>query len=69
MKKKDVRILKKKTGPVCYLAESMYVDTRRHFWVIFSGFGLRVTHSPKEAKEIYRAWNASEWQKKVPNGN
>ena len=64
-KKKDVRILKQKNGPSCYLAESMYVGTRRHFWVILGSVGLRVCHSPKEAKRVYRAWNAHAWQKKV----
>jgi hypothetical protein len=65
MKKKDVRILKRKNGPSCYMAESMYVGTRRHFWVILSGFSLKVCHTPKEAKATFRSWNANAWQKKV----
>ena len=64
-KKKDVRILKQKNGPSCYLAESMYVGTRRHFWVVVSGFAVSVEHSPKKAKATWRVWNAAAWQKKV----
>lgn len=65
MKKKQARILKKKTGPKAYLAESMYVGTRRHFWAVVAGFAVSVEHSPKKAKETWRAWNAAAWQKKV----
>jgi hypothetical protein len=64
-KKKDVRILKKKIGPVAHLGESMYVGTKRHFWVVYGNVGIQVTRSPKEAKAAWRIWNAAAWQKKV----
>lgn len=67
MKKKKARILKQKKGPVATLAESMYVGTKRHFWVVLSGFSVSVDHSPKKAKETWRNLNASAWQKKVNN--
>jgi hypothetical protein len=65
MKKKEARILKQKNGPVAGLAESRYIGTRRHFWVVLSGFSVHVCHSPKEAKAAWRKINASGWQKKV----
>lgn len=65
MKKKQARILKQKNGPSAYLAESMYVGTRRHFWAVVGPVGISVEHSPKKAKATWRAWNATAWQKKV----
>ena len=65
VKKKKARILKQKNGPAAYLAESMYVGTKRHFWAVVAGFAVSVEHSPKKAKETWRAWNASKWQKKT----
>ena len=64
-KKKKARILKQKNGPQAYLAESMYVGTKRHFWAVVAGFAVSVEHSPKKAKETWRQWNASAWQKKT----
>uniref|UniRef100_A0AAU6W0U1 Uncharacterized protein n=1 Tax=Pseudomonas phage Nican01 TaxID=3138540 RepID=A0AAU6W0U1_9CAUD len=65
MRKKEARILRQKEGPSARMAESMYIGTRRHFWVVMSGFALAVEHSPKKAKATWRAWNAAAWQKKV----
>jgi hypothetical protein len=63
--KTQSRILKKKNGPVAVLAESTYIGTKRHFWVVLSGFSVHVCHNPKEAKAAWRKINAREWQKKV----
>lgn len=65
MKKKNVRILKQKSGPVARMAESRYVGSGKHFWAVVSGFSVHVCHSPKEAKAVWRQLNAREWQKKV----
>lgn len=65
MRKKQARILRQKNGPTARMAESMYIGTRKHFWAVVAGFAVSVEHSPKKAKETWRAWNAAEWQKKV----